>query len=147
MSRVRDLPGDHRGSASVLAVVLLGVLAATAVLVAAVGGVVVDQRRVAAAADLGALAAASALQQGEDPCAAARSVAGRNGARLAGCAVQGQVVGVRVTRQARLLLGHRIQVSSQARAGPVDDPVADPEARPVAGQVAGRARLIGGGAR
>ena len=67
MSRVRDLPGDHRGSASVLAVVLLGVLAATALLVAAIGGVVVDQRRVAAAADLGALAAASALQQGRTP--------------------------------------------------------------------------------
>ena len=137
MSRPDHRARDRRGSASVLAAVLVGVLAATAVLLAAVGGVVVDQRRVAAAADLGALAAAAAVQQGEDGCAAARSLAGRNGARLAACTIEGQVVWVRVTGQARPVLGHRVQVSSRSRAGPVVGPVVGPVDDPVDDRGAG----------
>ena len=110
---------DERGSATVLALGLVGVLAFATVLVAALGGVLADQRRVASAADLAALAAAGALQDGADPCAAARSSAGRNGARLVSCLVDDEVVTVRVLREAGPVLGRRLEVSSRARAGPV----------------------------
>jgi secretion/DNA translocation related TadE-like protein len=106
-----------RGSATVLAVVLVAVLATAAVLVACVGGVVADQRRLESAADLAALAAAGAAQAGESPCFAAGTSARRNGARLASCAVDGEVVTVRVVRS-RVVLGRAIQLSSRARAGP-----------------------------
>ena len=88
-----------------LALGLVGVLAFATVLVAALGGVVADQRRVASAADLAALAGAGALQDGADPCAAARSSADRNGARLGWCSVDGEVVTVRVLREAGPVLG------------------------------------------
>jgi secretion/DNA translocation related TadE-like protein len=103
----------------VLAVGFLGVLVTVAVVVAALGGVVADQRRVESAADLAALAAAGALQAGEDPCAAARTSAGRNGAGLAGCAVAGEVVTVRVERRTGSVLGRRFRLTGHARAGPV----------------------------
>ena len=117
--RVAD---DERGSASVLAVVLVGALSVAAVLVAAVGAVVADQRRVASAADLAALAGAAAVQSGRDGCASAGAVARRNEARLASCVVTGPVVTVRTARDTRPLLGRRLTVRSAARAGPVDVP-------------------------
>jgi secretion/DNA translocation related TadE-like protein len=113
-------PGE-RGSASVLAVVLVGRLCVAAVLVAAVGAVVADQRRVASAADLAALAGAAAVQTGRDGCARAGAVAHRNAARLASCVVTGEVVVVHATRRTAPLLGRRVTVSSAARAGPVDE--------------------------
>jgi secretion/DNA translocation related TadE-like protein len=110
---------DQRGSATVLALGLVGVLAFATVLLSALGGVVADQRRVASAADLAALAGAGALQDGADPCAAARSSAARNGASLDSCRVDDQVVTVRVLRAAGHVLGRRLEVSSRSRAGPV----------------------------
>jgi secretion/DNA translocation related TadE-like protein len=110
----------ERGSASVLAVVLVGALSVAAVLVAAVGAVVADQRRVASAADLAALAGAAAVQAGRDGCARAGAIAHRNAARIASCVVSGDVVLVRTTRRTAPLLGRRVTVSSAARAGPVD---------------------------
>jgi secretion/DNA translocation related TadE-like protein len=109
----------ERGSATVLGTALLGLLAMVAMLVAALGGVVADQRRVASAADLAALAAAAAVQAGADACAAAGSVAHRNGASVRACHVTGDVVTVEVARTARLVLGRSVHVSAHARAGPV----------------------------
>ena len=117
----RDMSKDRfseRGSAAVLATVLAGVLCVATVMLAALGAAVADQRRVAAAADLAALAAASAVQDGRDACAAARSVAGRNAARLDSCAVSGAVVTVRTTRRTHPLLGRRFMLRADARAGP-----------------------------
>jgi secretion/DNA translocation related TadE-like protein len=115
---VRRRPGQ-RGSAAVLGTVLVGVLSTVTVLVAAVDGAVADQRRVEAAADLGALAGAAAVQAGRDGCAAAGRVVARNGARLGSCAVAGQVVTVRATRRTQPLVGRRFTMRSTARAGPV----------------------------
>jgi secretion/DNA translocation related TadE-like protein len=106
------------GSAAVLAVVLVGVLVTAALLVAALGGVVADQRRVESAADLGALAGATAVQDAHDGCAAARSVVRRNGGRLTGCALQGPVVTVHTSRRTGPVLGRHFVVTSTARAGP-----------------------------
>lgn len=101
-----------------LATLLIGVIAAVAAFVGALGGVVADQRRVESAADLAALAAAGALQTGADACAAASAVARRNGALLRSCRRSGEVVRVEVVRATRVVLGRGVRVSAQARAGP-----------------------------
>jgi secretion/DNA translocation related TadE-like protein len=111
--------GGDRGSAAVFATVLIGPLLAVSVFVGALGGVVADQRRAASAADLAALAAAGALQSGADACAAAASIADRNGGRLGNCRVSGDVAAVEVARDARVLLGRHVRVTAEARAGPV----------------------------
>jgi len=108
----------QRGSATVLGVVLVGVLMAAAVLVSAVAGAIADQRRVESGADLGALAGASAVQDGRSGCAAARAVLRRNGAALRACGVADQVVSVTATRRTAQLLGRSFTVVSRARAGP-----------------------------
>jgi secretion/DNA translocation related TadE-like protein len=73
---------------------------------------------VEAAADLGALAGATALQHGEPACAAAASVVARNGGRLTGCVPAGQDVTVRAARPTRRILGMTWTVTSVGRAGP-----------------------------
>lgn len=116
-TRPREPPPGDRGSATVLGVVLVAVLAMAATLAASVGGVVADQRRVESAADLAALAAAGAAQAGGNACFAAARSAHRNGARLASCAVDGEVITVRVVRS-RVVLGRTVELSSRARGGP-----------------------------
>jgi secretion/DNA translocation related TadE-like protein len=107
------------GSASVLATVVVGVLAFAALLTAVVGGAVADKRRVEVAADLGALAGASAVQRGDDGCGAAAAIVTRNRSRLVGCSVAGPVISVRTARDTRRVLGLRLTLTSRARAGPV----------------------------
>lgn len=109
---------DEAGSAAVLATVLVGVLALVTLLVSVVAGAVTDQRRLEAAADLGALAGASAAQRGEDACAAAGSVTGRNGADVTACSVYDDVVRLRAGRVTRGVLGMRFTLAATARAGP-----------------------------
>ncbi len=112
---------DQRGAATVLVMPFVGVLALVTVVLAFQGGVLVTQRRVQAAADLAALAGAAALQRGEDGCAAASAVAGRNGARLSGCEVSGTAgrdVVVTVERDGPAVLGRSVTVEASARAGP-----------------------------
>ncbi|HET9827818.1 MAG TPA: Rv3654c family TadE-like protein [Nocardioidaceae bacterium] len=111
---------DQHGSATVLAAVLMAALMGCAMLVTVVGEAVTVQRRVEAAADLGALAGASAAQRGEDACAAAGSVVTRNRARLTECSATGDVVTVRTTRATRPLLGLRFTLRSRAMAGPTN---------------------------
>ena len=111
--------GGDRGSAAVFATVLVGPLAVVTMFVVALGGVVADQRRAASAADLAALAAAGAIQSGADACAAAASIASRNGGRLSSCRVSGDVAAVEVERDARVLLDRHLRVAAEARAGPV----------------------------
>jgi secretion/DNA translocation related TadE-like protein len=99
--------------------VLVGLLGVVAAVVAVVGGAVADQRRAASAADLAALAGAQAVQHGGDGCRAADAVARRNGASVASCRLEGEVVVLRVTGPARSFLGRRVRAASSARAGPV----------------------------
>ena len=107
-----------RGSAAVLGTVFLGVLVTFSLLVAVVGGAVTDRRRAASAADLAALAGAQALQEDRPGCAAARELARRNGAELTSCTVTGRVLSLRVSRSTSPVLGRRLVVRSEARAGP-----------------------------
>jgi secretion/DNA translocation related TadE-like protein len=109
---------DEAGSAAALATALAGVLAIVTMLVTVVAGAVTDQRRLEAAADLGALAGASAAQRGEDACAAAGSVTDRNGAHVTACSVSGDIVTLRVGRVTRGVLGMRLTLAATARGGP-----------------------------
>ncbi len=117
---MREWCTEARGSAAVLGVGLVGVLVSVAALVAVLAGAVADQRRVEAAADLGALAGASAVQHGRSACPAAREVARRNGAAVTSCTVAGEVVAVTARRPTAPLLGHRFVAESTARAGPAE---------------------------
>jgi secretion/DNA translocation related TadE-like protein len=109
---------EERGSATVQAVVLIGVLTCVAVGVMVIAQVLVARRVTAAAADLAALAGASAVQHGEDACAAAGAVARANHARLSACTVRGEDVVVTTSRPLHSLGGWSATVTGTARAGP-----------------------------
>jgi secretion/DNA translocation related TadE-like protein len=117
-----------RGSAAVLATTLAGLLVVVALLATVVGGAIADQRRAESAADLAALAGATAVQAGRDACVAAAQVARRNGAVLVRCVADGEVVTLSVRRPTRIgllglvgRLGHGLAVTAEARAGPVPE--------------------------
>ncbi len=118
MSRRRVCRRHERGSATVMAVSLVGVLSVLAVLLAFVGGAFTTRRKAAAAADLAALAGASGVQVGKDGCARAMTVAHRNGADLAACTIAGPVVEVVVRVETARLLGRALTVTARSRAGP-----------------------------
>lgn len=108
----------ERGAAAVTALALVGALATVAVLLAHLAGALVTSRRAASAADLAALAGATAVQQGKDGCRAAAWTARRNHAALSSCSLQGQDVLVVVQAPTPALLGTSLAVSARARAGP-----------------------------
>lgn len=114
------LPGrtTERGSATVLALPLLGVLAVATILFGFVAGAVAAQRRAATAADLAALAGAAALQGGGDGCAEAAAVTVRNDAEVVACVVSGAELRVTVRAETAALFGRSLTVSARARAGP-----------------------------
>jgi secretion/DNA translocation related TadE-like protein len=107
-----------RGSATLPAVACLGVLLLVGAALGVATAMVRAHRSAQSAADLAALAGATAAGRGGDPCAAAAELAERNGARLAGCVVDGRDVRVVVTAAGPHWLGQRADLSAQARAGP-----------------------------
>lgn len=110
---------DQRGTATVWTVPFLGALALLTVLMAGVGGALVTVRRTQAAADLAALAAASAHVAGRAGCAEAARVARRNGTDLDMCTVlDGGDVRVVVSASVRGPWPRPLQVRGRARAGP-----------------------------
>lgn len=127
--RAVDQPGGRavdreRGSGTVL---VLGLVAVTLLLVVGVGALGAAQNARGAAqsaADLAAIAGATALRDGFDPCGTARATVSRNGAEVAACEVLGGgVVRVAAARPvggpARALVPGRAHAS--ARAGPRAD--------------------------
>jgi secretion/DNA translocation related TadE-like protein len=101
---------------------VLGIVAAVLLLavgIAALGAAQNARGAAQAAADLGALAGATALRDGFDPCGTARAAVARNGAELASCAVLGggavRVVATRVAVGPGGALG---EARASARAGP-----------------------------
>lgn len=110
--------GGERGSATVTVLVAVLVVWACGVLGVTVAQALTVRQQAAAAADLAALAGADAVLAGPaGACAAARRVAAANGAGLAFCEVEGQVVDVLVERRVRSL-GRTVGVHARARAGP-----------------------------
>jgi secretion/DNA translocation related TadE-like protein len=110
---------DQRGSATVHAAWLVGLLTTVALLATAVGSVLVGQRRAAAAADLAALAGAAAVQRGTAGCESAADIAGRNEARLVSCEIVGDVLTVQVSTEVRSVFRSSFELRARARAGPV----------------------------
>jgi secretion/DNA translocation related TadE-like protein len=114
----------ERGAATILVLAALGVVLVLLVAGLALGSAVVATHRARAAADLGALAAAQALQQGVSAaaaCAVGSSVTARNGARPAGCAVRadGSVICSATTSPSLILPGTSPgTTTATARAGP-----------------------------
>ncbi|GAB3014070.1 hypothetical protein GCM10011376_08550 [Nocardioides flavus (ex Wang et al. 2016)] len=110
---------DDTGGATVLVVAMAGVLVFVMAGLGAAGGLVVAQRRVQAAADLAALAGATATG---DPCGEAARVAAANDAALDRCSLDAEVVSVVVSVPGPVLSWasrwSQVRVSAEARAGP-----------------------------
>ncbi|TQK68294.1 Rv3654c family TadE-like protein [Nocardioides sp. SLBN-35] len=110
---------SHRGAATVLAAAMAGVLLLVGAATGVVGAIVVGHRRAQAAADLAALAGATALgHSGRDPCSAAAEVAEANGALMETCQVDGADVLVEVRVDGPRWLGQDRDLRAAARAGP-----------------------------
>ena len=112
------------GSASVLMTGILGVVVALGAAALVIAGYAVGFHRARAAADLSALSAAVAFQDGREACGQASQTARQNGARMDHCEVVGDaidfVVTVRVSVIARTRIPHLPRtVTAQAHAGPV----------------------------
>ncbi|WP_435771285.1 Rv3654c family TadE-like protein [Nocardioides sp. SYSU DS0651] len=117
---IRRQPPCERGAATVLVVALAGVLLLVGAAAGVVAAIMVAHRQAQSAADLAALAGATALSDRTgDPCAAAGDVAAANGASLDSCAVDGEDVLVSVVVRGPRWLGQDDDLVGRARAGPV----------------------------
>lgn len=113
----------ERGSGTVLTVAAIGVLLILATAGLQLGAAATAAHRARSAADLSALAGATALQEGRgSPCARAATVAGRNQARIIECSLGvGESVLVRVsTTVSTRWPGVPDEATASARAGPAD---------------------------
>ncbi|HEV7906563.1 MAG TPA: Rv3654c family TadE-like protein [Pseudonocardiaceae bacterium] len=109
--------GSDRGSATVCGIGMLAVLFLLIAFGVHLGGAVLLRHRVAAAADLAALAAATTLPDGEvEACTRARWVADRMGATVDSCTADGWNVTVEVSG-ALDVVG---TTNARARAGPAE---------------------------
>jgi secretion/DNA translocation related TadE-like protein len=114
----------ERGSASVL---MIGVIAVVVTLSGAallIAGYATGYHRARAAADLSALSAAAAFEQGRDACAQARQTARQNGAWVDRCGLVGDAIDFVVTVRVSVTARTRIpqlprKVATEAHAGPV----------------------------
>jgi secretion/DNA translocation related TadE-like protein len=106
----------QRGSATVYVLSAIVLLMALALGSAGFAGLATAKHRATAAADLAALAAASA--DDADGCALAGVTAQRNGARLTACRRRGPDVAVTVVVVARAPFGLRPTLTARALAGP-----------------------------
>ncbi|MEV0949729.1 Rv3654c family TadE-like protein [Promicromonospora sp. NPDC050249] len=110
---------SERGAGTVLVLGVIAVILVLAFGIAALGAAQNARGAAQAAADLGALAGATALRDGFDPCGTARTAVARNGAALAVCEeLGGGVVRVVVTRAAAGPGGALGAARASARAGP-----------------------------
>jgi secretion/DNA translocation related TadE-like protein len=107
------------GVATVAAATTVGLVLLVAAVLLQVGLVIAAKHRVQAAADLAALAGSAASLRGDDGCAAARTVARRNGADLASCRADLAVVTLTTeSSTASVVWGARFLTQAKARAAP-----------------------------
>lgn len=118
--------GGDDGSATMWLMPMVAALGVVTLVLAHLGAALVARRQAQAGADLAALAGASALQRGEDGCAAAARVAGRNRVEVSTCVVSSRRITLRVVKQLELPVLGPVPVSGVARAGPA---LATPAAR------------------
>lgn len=108
----------ERGSISVHAAWVAIVLVLAALVIVQATQLIRTRHATAAAADLAALAGSRASVSGEDGCAAARSVARRNGARLIACRMDFDVATVTARISSQSWWGRRWSAEQRARAAP-----------------------------
>lgn len=118
MSAAVDRSGDQRGAATVLVLAMAGVLLLLGSALGVVAALVVAHRAAQSAADLAALAGATAAGRGDDACRTAADSAAANAARLTECQAEGRVVEVSVSTDGPRWLGQSSDLSARARAGP-----------------------------
>lgn len=112
---------DERGSATVLAGFAIVAILVVGLGILQFGSVVAARHRAQSAADLGALAAAGAVVEGDAAaCAAAGVVATRMSVDVTACEVDGWDVVVTVSTHVDLAPFGRRTVAAIARAGPVE---------------------------
>ena len=99
-------------------VACVGLLLLVGAALGVVAALVRAHRNAQAAADLAALAGASALSRGGDACTAGASIARANGGRLTSCEVVGRTTTMRVTVTGPRWLGQVADLAGEARAGP-----------------------------
>ena len=109
---------SERGAVTVHAAAIAVMLVVAALVITEMAGLVRLRHRVAAAADLSALAASQASVAGEDPCAAARRIAHRNGAAILTCRMDFDVATITARATSRAWWGHRWAFEQKARAAP-----------------------------
>ena len=112
------MPRSDRGSVSVHAAAIAVMLVVAALIITEMAGLVKLRHRVAAAADLAALSASQASVSGEDACAAARRIAGRNGAEVETCRMDYDVATITARATSQTWWGHRWAFEQKARAAP-----------------------------
>jgi secretion/DNA translocation related TadE-like protein len=106
------------GAATLLVLAMAGVLLLVGSALGVVQAMVVAHRMAQAAADLAALAGASAAAHGQAPCEAAATVALLNGSRLVSCQQSAGDVTVEVVVTGPHWLGQQGDLTAEARAGP-----------------------------
>jgi len=106
------------GAASLFAVACLSVLLLLGAALGVVAAMFTAHRSAQAAADLSAIAGASAAAEGGDACGSAARIASANGAALDSCAVSGREVAVTVAVSGPRWLGQSGDMFAEARAGP-----------------------------
>jgi secretion/DNA translocation related TadE-like protein len=121
---MRGIRPSERGSATALMIGIMGVLVALSSAALVIAGYAIGFHRARAAADLSALSAAAAFQQGREPCAQAALTAKQNGARVDRCSQVGDAVDFVVTVRVSVVARTRIPnmprtVAAEAHAGPV----------------------------
>ncbi|MBA1834237.1 Rv3654c family TadE-like protein [Corynebacterium wankanglinii] len=100
---------NDEGSATITATGIITAVVSLALAVVALGMQVADTHRVRVAADLAAVAGATAVYRGVDGCGAAQRTADLNGARVASCEFDAGDIVVSATRR---------RAEAAARAGP-----------------------------
>ena len=108
----------QRGAATVHAVTVAVLLVVMTLALVQATSLVRLRHRVAAAADLAALAASRASASGEEGCRAARDTARRNGARLVSCRMDYDVATVTARAISPPWWGGRWAAEQRARAAP-----------------------------
>jgi len=129
----------ERGAGTVVVLALAAVVVLLALALGALGAAQRARGAAQAAADLGALAAATAWRQGADPCATATEAVHRNGGQVVACVPEdGGTVGVRASRAA---LGPEVGSWSES----LGDATAHARAGPRSGASPGRDPAVGTG--
>ena len=108
---------NQHGVATVFGLAMIALLVFVAAVGVGVNALITAHRGAQGAADLAALAGASAQVDGRDPCGVAAHIASANHAQLTSCTLGSASVAVQVSVKTMRLFGESHQLRARARAG------------------------------